>query len=74
MRDVFLDNDRGPAAIEKQYMELLGIAQERGYAIAIAHPYPETLEFLQQHLQALKDGPIRLVPVSLLLTLETGGK
>lgn len=74
VRDVFLDNDRGPAAIEKQYMELLGIAQERGYAIAIAHPYPETLEFLQQHLQALKDGPIRLVPVSLLLTLETGGK
>jgi len=74
VRDVFLDNDRSPAAIERQFAELLEIAQKRGHAVAIAHPYPETLEFLQQHLQALKDGPVRLVPVSLLLTLETGGK
>ena len=73
-RDVFLDNDRSPAAIENQFAELLSLAQKRGYAIAIAHPYPETLEFLRQHLQALKDGPVRLVPISLLLTLETRGK
>jgi polysaccharide deacetylase 2 family uncharacterized protein YibQ len=73
-RDVFLDNDRSEAAIERQFTELLDIALKRGHAIAIAHPYPETLEFLKQHLQALKDGPVRLVPVSLLLTLKTGEK
>ena len=66
-RDVFLDNDRNPERIAEQFDQLLQIASRRGRALAIAHPYPETLEFLEQRLHALKTGPVRLVPLSLLL-------
>lgn len=66
-RDVFLDNDRSPERIARQFDQLLKIASRRGRALAIAHPYPETLEFLEQRLHALKTGPVRLVPLSLLL-------
>lgn len=66
-RDVFLDNDRTPEALETQFNLMLRIAEKYGRALAIAHPYPETLEFLEQRLHALKNGPVRLVPVSLLV-------
>ena len=66
-RDVFLDNERTPEALETQFNLMLRIAQKYGRALAIAHPYPETLEFLEQRLHSLKDGPVRLVPVSLLV-------
>jgi polysaccharide deacetylase 2 family uncharacterized protein YibQ len=66
-RDVFLDNERTPEALETQFELLLRIAEKYGRALAIAHPYPETLEFLEQRLHSLKNGPVRLVPVSLLV-------
>lgn len=66
-RDVFLDNDRSPEKIEARFDQMLRIAEKYGRAVAIAHPYPETLEFLEQRLHSLKDGPVRLVPVSLLV-------
>lgn len=66
-RDIFLDNERSEEKISAQFDKLLVLAQKRGRALAIAHPYPETLEFLEQRLHALKTGPVRLVPVSLLL-------
>lgn len=66
-RDIFLDNERIQEKIQSQFDQLLKIARKRGRALAIAHPYPETLEFLEQRLHALKTGPVRLVPVSLLL-------
>jgi len=66
-RDVFLDNERTPEALEAQFNLMLRIAEKYGRALVIAHPYPETLEFLEQHLHSLKDGPVRLVPVSLLV-------
>lgn len=66
-RDIFLDNERTEEKIGAQFDKLLALAQKRGRALAIAHPYPETLEFLEQRLHALKTGPVRLVPVSLLL-------
>jgi len=66
-RDVFLDNERTPEALEAQFNLMLRIAEKYGRALAIAHPYPETLEFLEQHLHSLKTGPVRLVPISLLI-------
>jgi len=66
-RDIFLDNERSQELIGVQFDKLLELAKKRGRALAIAHPYPETLEFLEQRLHALKTGPVRLVPVSLLL-------
>ncbi|HLC14748.1 MAG TPA: divergent polysaccharide deacetylase family protein, partial [Thermodesulfovibrionia bacterium] len=45
-RDVFLDHDNDPASIEKQWDELIEIAKEKGQAIAIGHPYDNTIAFL----------------------------
>lgn len=66
-RQVFLDSDRDPAAIEAQFDRLLQLAKQRGQAIAIAHPYAETLAVLAQRVpQATAEG-IRFVPASTLL-------
>lgn len=67
-RDVFLDNDRNPEAIAQQYQKLLSIAHRRGYAIAIGHPYPETMKFLQQQSAHFFAQGVELVTVSQLLT------
>ncbi len=65
-RDIFLDNVRTQEAIEQQFQALLRLARARGQAIAIGHPYPETLSFLEKALVDLKG--VRLVPVSHLLS------
>jgi uncharacterized protein len=46
-RDVFLDVERDEAAIAARLEEALALAAGRGHAIAIGHPYPETLAVLE---------------------------
>lgn len=70
VRDVFLDNDRNPAAIEREFDRLLALARRRGTAIAIGHPYPETLAVLERRLPLLRTAGIELVPLSALLPLK----
>jgi len=65
-RDVFLDHDNQAPAIRKQWQRLLAKAREKGFALAIAHPYPNTLAVLEQELPQLND--IHVVPVSQLLS------
>ena len=67
-RDVFLDNERGKLDINEQFNKLIGIARRRGYAVAIGHPYPETLDYLEEALPLLEESGIELVPVSELLS------
>lgn len=56
-RQVFLDPDRDRELIRRQFEELLETAEERGGAIGIAHPYPETLEILRTQVpQAVARG------------------
>ena len=50
-RDVFLDNENSLPSIRLQYNIWLTRARELGSAIAIGHPYPNTLEVLQQRLE-----------------------
>lgn len=52
-RDVFLDNQRNPSAIRAQFERLLAIANTNGSAVAIGHPYPETLAVLKEVLPTL---------------------
>jgi polysaccharide deacetylase 2 family uncharacterized protein YibQ len=66
-RDVFLDHDRSTAGIQKQWKRFLKHASRRGSAIAIAHPYPETLSFLGKVLPQLAESDIELVSVSELI-------
>ena len=66
-RDVFLDTERSSAAIERQFDLLLERAERDGAAIAIGHPYDETLEVLERRVsEALRAG-YRFVPASYLL-------
>ena len=46
-RNVFLDNVRDRQKIKIQLRKLLDIADRHGSAIAIGHPYPETLQALR---------------------------
>lgn len=66
-RDVFLDAEQSEAFVEKQFDELLRLARVRGGALAIGHPYPETIKVLNRRLYELDQEGIRLVPVSELL-------
>lgn len=69
-RDVFLDPDAKPETIRKQFDRFIDVAKRKGYAIAIAHPYPTTLSFLRNNLDKLAEHGIELVPVSKLLELR----
>jgi len=69
-RDVFLDNDRDQASIKKSFDHLVSIARRKGSAIAICHPYPETINALKNILPALKGMGIKLVSVSQLIRLQ----
>ena len=67
-RDVFLDNIPEPGAIEAEFARLIERARERGSAIGIGHPYPQTMEYLARVLPVLEaDYGVTLVPVSALL-------
>jgi uncharacterized protein len=69
-RDVFLDGDPAPGAIEREWRRLLARARERGAAIGIGHPRAETLEFLERELPLLEAAGIELVPLGALLDAE----
>ncbi len=46
-RDIFLDNVQKRSAILAQLKKAVRIAKHRGYAIAIGHPHPATLDALR---------------------------
>ncbi|PTB82986.1 hypothetical protein C9927_01390 [Pseudidiomarina aestuarii] len=69
-RHVFLDHERTPEGLIKAWEELLKQAEERGFAIAIAHPHDMTYDFLREHLGELNERGIKLVPVSELTDRE----
>ncbi|SFD02477.1 divergent polysaccharide deacetylase family protein [Pseudoalteromonas denitrificans] len=66
-RHVFLDNIPTDKQMQFRMNQLIRIANKRDYAIAIAHPYPETLKFLEKELPKLKEQGIELVPLSQLV-------
>jgi uncharacterized protein len=69
-RQVFLDNKPSREAIHKQFTLLLKQADSQGLAVAIGHPYPETLDYLQEALPALAAGGYRLALISEVLSPE----
>jgi len=70
-RQVFLDNEPDFDAIDARFQELLQRADQEGIAIAIAHPYPETLDYLQHILPTLVTSRYRLALVSEILAPAT---
>jgi len=64
-RDTFLDNVKDVNAIVHQLKKSERVALSKGHAIAIGHPYPETLAALKQWAQN-RDDAIKILPISLL--------
>jgi hypothetical protein len=69
-RDVFLDHDKNPTNIRQAFQDFIRIAKARQGAIAIAHPYPETLALLPELLEELQNQRLELVNVSKLIVLQ----
>jgi polysaccharide deacetylase 2 family uncharacterized protein YibQ len=66
-RDVFLDASRAPEDILLAIEKLKSTARKAGRAVAIGHPYPETLDALERALPDLEREGFQLVPISLLM-------
>lgn len=66
-RDVFLDHDRDPETIRHHFYRAVKKAKENGTALAIGHPFPETMAVLEEELPKLKQQGIKLLPVSELV-------
>lgn len=66
-RQVFLDNDNDPKEIREQFARLLKVAAERGDAVAIGHPRPETLKVLAAEVGPAREKGFDFVTVSELL-------
>jgi polysaccharide deacetylase 2 family uncharacterized protein YibQ len=67
-RDVFLDNDDDTAAIAGEFERLKRLARQRGIAVAIGHPYPATLAFLETELPKLSAQGFELVTISSVIS------
>lgn len=63
----FLDDVQDVAAIRKQLELAIHGAKEKGEAIAIGHPHPETLQALKEELPRAEAEGVRLVVVSELV-------
>ena len=66
-RDVFLDNERNYDAIMKQFLIAERIAKKRGYAVAIGHPYAQTLQALKDWEKQNEAHNVEIVPLSYLV-------
>jgi uncharacterized protein len=66
-RDVFLDNDQTFTGIDEAFKALLAKAHRDGTGIAIAHPYPATLDYLTQAIPELAQQAVEVISVSALL-------
>jgi polysaccharide deacetylase 2 family uncharacterized protein YibQ len=60
-RNVFLDDEQSLVAIRKQIALALRDAREKGSALAIGHPHPETLQVLAEMLPEIERQGVTLV-------------
>ncbi|OHU88597.1 divergent polysaccharide deacetylase family protein [Pseudoalteromonas amylolytica] len=66
-RHIFLDNEPTFEALTQQLEALKSKADSARFAIAIAHPYPQTIAFLKTALPELTAQGYELVPISQLV-------
>lgn len=71
-RDVFLDNERDVDSISSQIIALAEEALEKGSAIGIGHPYPETIEALELTIPVARRMGVGISPVTELLGAGQG--
>lgn len=66
-RNIFLDNVRSESEIRQQFNKLIKHAKLNGTAVAIGHPYPETIAFLEKALPTLRQQGIELISTSSII-------
>jgi polysaccharide deacetylase 2 family uncharacterized protein YibQ len=66
-RNVFLDDEQLSGAIRKQFALAVRDAREKGFALAIGHPHPKTLQVLAELLPEVERQGITLVFASELV-------
>jgi uncharacterized protein len=69
-RDIFIDNEAKVDAILKQLASVEAMALRTGRAIAIGHPYKETIAALKVWLPQAQEKGFLLVPVSAALQFQ----
>ena len=72
-RDVFLDNETLPSAIDARTDELLDLAEKRGWAIGIGHPNAETARALERMAEKASERNIRWVSLENLIAYVNTG-
>jgi polysaccharide deacetylase 2 family uncharacterized protein YibQ len=60
-RNVFLDDEPSVPAIRNQFVLAIRDAREKGSALAIGHPHPETFQVLNEMLPEAERQGVRLV-------------
>lgn len=70
-RDVFLDDEDSPKAIAAALDKAILTAQQKGMAVAIGHPYENTLNILEQIQPKLDKAGVTLVKASALAYRST---
>ncbi|MDX2367398.1 MAG: divergent polysaccharide deacetylase family protein [Colwellia sp.] len=73
-RHVFLDNQLTENYINKQFQSLIKQAKTQHFAIAIAHPHPETIQALLRLIPTLQQNNIELVPLSALYSMPANNQ
>ena len=63
-RNVFLDGSSQEEYIQKKLIELFRLAQKKGKAVGIGHPFKETLKVLKENLVRVNEFDLELVLVS----------
>lgn len=69
-RDVFLDPDHAPGTLEREFRRLKKLARQHGFALAIGHPYAETLGLLERELPRLSADGFELVSIGHYIDLQ----
>ena len=65
-RNIFLDNEVAEGPIKQQLERLIQVAQARGFAVGVGHPYPLLLQVIRDRLPYLKD-KVEIVSLSELI-------
>ena len=69
-RDVFLDPDQAPGTLQREFRRLKKLARQRGFAVGIGHPYPETLTMLEGELPKLVGEGFELISISTYISMR----
>ena len=62
-RHVFLDHVDDIDFVAMQFKRLIALAKRHGHAVAIGHPKPNTLAYLEQVIPNLADWGVQLTPI-----------